>query len=493
MFNLNNFSAKSVKNDVLAGAVVSVALIPEATAFSLLAGLSPTIGLHTAFILGLVTAFFGGKPGMISGAAGSIIVVLISLIVQHGYEYVLLATILAGLIQLAIGVLRLGKFIRLVPQPAIYGFVNGLAIVIMLAQLPMIKGQGPVMYALVALAMLIVWLFPKITKAIPGSLAALIVISAIAIGFGLDTKRVGDLADISGTLPSFHLPTVPLNWETLTIVLPYAVVIALVGLIESLLTLAVLDEMGSKKGAGNQECVAQGIGNTICGFFGSFAGCAMIGQSIINFTSGGRGRISNLVGAVLLILFVISLSPWIALLPVAALAGIMFVVCINTFEWSTLKRIKRMPKADTVVMLTVTLITIFTDLAMAVICGVIISALVFAWQHARITIVSQQQENDQKTYRLDGPLFFGSVASFQELFEPENDPQTVVIDFARTRVMDSSGVEAVDKLTARYLQAGKTLRLRHLSEDCISLLKQAGPFCSHELDDPDYKVASNDA
>lgn len=493
MFNLNNFSAKSVKNDVLAGAVVSVALIPEATAFSLLAGLSPTIGLHTAFILGLVTAFFGGKPGMISGAAGSIIVVLISLIVQHGYEYVLLATILAGLIQLAIGVLRLGKFIRLVPQPAIYGFVNGLAIVIMLAQLPMIKGQGPVMYALVALAMLIVWLFPKITKAIPGSLAALIVISAIAIGFGLDTKRVGDLADISGTLPSFHLPTVPLNWETLTIVLPYAVVIALVGLIESLLTLAVLDEMGSKKGAGNQECVAQGIGNTLCGFFGSFAGCAMIGQSIINFTSGGRGRISNLVGAVLLILFVISLSPWIALLPVAALAGIMFVVCINTFEWSTLKRIKRMPKADTVVMLTVTLITIFTDLAMAVICGVIISALVFAWQHARITIVSQQQENDQKTYRLDGPLFFGSVASFQELFEPENDPQTVVIDFARTRVMDSSGVEAVDKLTARYLQAGKTLRLRHLSEDCISLLKQAGPFCSHELDDPDYKVASNDA
>ena len=490
MFNLN-FRAADVKNDVLAGAVVSVALIPEATAFSLLAGLSPTIGLHTAFMLGLVTALFGGKPGMISGAAGSIVVVLVSLIQTHGYEYVLLATIFAGVIQLAIGLFRLGKFIRLVPQPAIYGFVNGLAIVIALAQIPMIKNQGPLMYALVALAMLIVWLFPKFTKVIPGSLAALIAISAIAIGFGLDTKRVGDLADISGTLPMFHLPEAPLSWETLKIVLPYSVIIALVGLIESLLTLAVLDEMGSKKGDGNKECVAQGIGNTICGFFGSFAGCAMIGQSIINFTSGGRGRISNLVGAILLILFVVSLSKYIALLPVAALAGIMFVVCINTFEWSSLRRLKRMPKPDAVIMIAVTIVTIYTDLAMAVIFGVIISALVFAWQHARITILSQEEGDEQKTVRLEGPLFFGSVASFHELFHPEKDPQNVVIDFARTRVMDSSGVEAIDKLTARYLEAGKSVRLRHLSEDCVGLLKQAGPFCSHELDDPDYKVASD--
>lgn len=490
MFNLN-FRAADVKNDVLAGAVVSVALIPEATAFSLLAGLSPTIGLHTAFMLGLVTALFGGKPGMISGAAGSIVVVLVSLIQTHGYEYVLLATIFAGVIQLAIGLFRLGKFIRLVPQPAIYGFVNGLAIVIALAQIPMIKNQGPVMYALVALAMLIVWLFPKMTKVIPGSLAALIAISAIAIGFGLDTKRVGDLADISGTLPMFHLPETPLSLETLKIVLPYSVIIALVGLIESLLTLAVLDEMGSKKGDGNKECVAQGIGNTICGFFGSFAGCAMIGQSIINFTSGGRGRISNLVGAILLILFVVSLSKYIALLPVAALAGIMFVVCINTFEWSSLRRLKRMPKPDAVIMVAVTVVTIYTDLAMAVIFGVIISALVFAWQHARITILSQEEGDEQKTIRLEGPLFFGSVASFHELFHPEQDPQNVVIDFARTRVMDSSGVEAIDKLTARYLEAGKSVRLRHLSEDCIGLLKQAGPFCSHELDDPDYKVAAD--
>lgn len=492
MFNVRNLRAADVKNDVLAGAVVSVALIPEATAFSLLAGLSPIIGLHTAFILGLVTALFGGKPGMISGAAGSIVVVLVSLIQTHGYEYVLLATILAGVIQLAIGIFRLGKFIRLVPQPAIYGFVNGLAIVIALAQIPMIKNQGPVMYALVALAMLIVWLFPKFTRVIPGSLAALIVISAIAIGFGLDTKRVGDLADISGSLPFFHLPDAPLSLETLKIVLPYAVIIALVGLIESLLTLAVLDEMGSKKGNGNKECVAQGIGNTLCGFFGSFAGCAMIGQSIINFTSGGRGRISNLVGAVLLILFVVSLSDYIALLPVAALAGIMFVVCINTFEWSSLRRLKRMPKPDAVIMIAVTVVTIYTDLAMAVICGVIISALVFAWQHARITILAQETQGETKTIQLEGPLFFGSSASFQELFTPESDPQNVVIDFARTRVMDSSGVEAIDKLTARYVTAGKTVRLRHLSEDCRGLLQQAGPFCSHELDDPDYKVAADE-
>lgn len=492
MFNLSNLRAAGIKNDVLAGAVVSVALIPEATAFSLLAGLSPITGLHTAFILGLVTALMGGKPGMISGAAGSIIVVLISLIQQHGYEYVLLATILAGLLQVAIGVFRLGKFIRLVPQPAIFGFVNGLAIVIMLAQLPMIKGQGPVMYGLVALAMLIVWLFPRFTKVIPGSLAALIAISAIAIGLNLDTKRVGDLADIAGNLPMFHLPEAPLSLETLKIVLPYSVIIALVGLIESLLTMAVLDEMGNQKGAGNKECVAQGVGNTICGFFGSFAGCAMIGQSIINFTSGGRGRISNLVGALLLILFVVSLSQYIALLPVAALAGIMFVVCIRTFEWSSLRRLKRMPKADAVVMIAVTLVTIFTDLAMAVICGVIISALVFAWQHARITIMREQQEGDEKTYQLEGPLFFGSSAAFGELFSPENDPQNVVIDFARTRVMDSSGVEAIDKLSTRYQQAGKTLRLRHLSEDCISLLRKAGPYCMHELDNPDYKVAADD-
>ncbi|KQN51919.1 sulfate permease [Serratia sp. Leaf50] len=492
MLTLKNFRAADVKNDVLAGFVVAVSMIPEAVGFSLVAGLSPIVGLHTAFIIGIVTALFGGKPGMVSGAAGSIVVVLMSLAAQHGMGYVLWATLFAGLIQIAIGVFRLGKFIRLVPLPAIHGFVNGLAIVIMLAQLHMIAGQGGLMYVLVLLAVAVVVVFPKITRVIPSSLAALIIVSAVAIGFHLQTLRVGDLADISGTLPSFALPTAPFTLDMLKVVLPYAVVIALVGLIESLLTMTVLDEMGGKKGNGNRESIAQGAGNTICGLFGCFAGCAMIGQSIINFTSGGRGRISGTVGAILLILFVVSLADYIGLIPVAALAGIMLVVCYNTFEWSSFRRLRRMPKSDALVMVAVTLITIFTDLAVAVISGVIISALVFAWQHARIRVRSRQQKGEWGVYKLEGPLFFGSTAAFAELFTPESDPQNVVLDFSSTRVMDSSGVEAIDKITTRYLEAGKTIRLRHLSADCVRLLAKAGPFCSHELDDPDYYIAEDD-
>jgi SulP family sulfate permease len=487
MLTLKNFRAADVKNDVLAGFVVAVSMIPEAVGFSLVAGLSPIVGLHTAFIIGIVTALFGGKPGMVSGAAGSIVVVLMSLAAQHGMGYVLWATLFAGLIQIAIGVFRLGKFIRLVPLPAIHGFVNGLAIVIMLAQLHMIAGQGMLMYGLVLLAIAVVVIFPKI----PSSLAALIIVSAVAIGFHLQTLRVGDLADISGALPSFSLPAAPFTLDMLKVVLPYAVVIALVGLIESLLTMTVLDEMGGKKGNGNRESIAQGAGNTLCGLFGCFAGCAMIGQSIINFTSGGRGRISGTVGAILLILFVVSLADYIGLIPVAALAGIMLVVCYNTFEWSSFRRLRRMPKSDALVMVAVTLITIFTDLAVAVISGVIISALVFAWQHARISIRSRQQKGDLVMYKLEGPLFFGSTAAFAELFTPEQDPQNVILDFSATRVMDSSGVEAIDKITGRYLEAGKTIRLRHLSADCVRLLAKAGPFCSHELDDPDYYVAED--
>lgn len=484
MLNLKNIRFADIKNEVLAGFVVAVSMVPEAVGFALVAGFSPIVGLHTAFIIGLTTALFGGKPGMVSGAAGSIVVVLMGLAAQHGMQYVLWATIFAGIIQILIGAFRLGKFIRLVPLPAIHGFVNGLAIVIMLAQLHMIAGQGMLMYALVLLAILVVVLFPRLTKTIPSSLAALIIISALAIGLHLNTLRVGDLADISGTLPHLGLPLAAFNLEMLHVVLPYALVIALVGLIESLLTMTVLDDMGGSKGDGNRESIAQGAGNTLCGLFGCFAGCAMIGQSIINFTSGGRGRISSTLGALLLILFVVSLSAYIGVIPVAALAGIMLVVCYNTFEWSSLRRFKHMPKADRVILIVVTAITIYADLAVAVISGVIISALVFAWQHARITLRSVKQEDEQVIYFLQGPLFFGSATAFAELFRPENDPATVVLDFAQTRVLDSSGVEAIDKLTARYVAEGKSIRLRHLSEDCIHLLKLAGPFCSHELDGP---------
>ncbi|BCD60271.1 MULTISPECIES: SulP family inorganic anion transporter [unclassified Nitratiruptor] len=476
------------KNDILSGTVVAVALIPEAIAFSLIAGLSPQIGLYTAFILGLITALIGGKPGMISGATGAVAVVLVDLVIKHGVEYMFWAAILAGIFQVLIGVLRLGKFIRLVPQPAIYGFVNGLAIVIATSQIPLIKDSNLMTIFLIVLTMAIIYLLPRFTKAIPASLGALIAITALVLLFNIDTKQIKDLADISGSFPTFHIPTAPLNFETIQTVLPYSVIIALVGLIESLLTLSVLDEMSGERGSGNQECIAQGVGNMTCGLFGAMPGCAMIGQSMINFTSGGTGRLSSLTAAVLLILFVAVLSKYISLIPLAALVGIMFVVAIATFSWSSLGHFKRMPKEDLFVMVAVTIITIFADLAIAVIAGVIISALVFAWKHAKI-YAKTHMEGGRKIYELEGPLFFGSVHSFLEKFDPKNDPFEVVIDFKNARVMDQSGVEAIDKITRKYKEAGKSIVLRHLSPECKQLLTEAGPYCTWEEDDPNYRVA----
>lgn len=490
MFTLKNYDTSNVKNDLLSGTVVAIALVPEAIAFSFVAGLSPLIGLYTVFILGLITALFGGKPGMISGATGAIVVVLASLAMTYGLEYVLYAAILTGLIQIGIGVAKLGKFIRLVPQPAIYGFVNGLAIVIAMSQLKLFEGEGVSMYLLVALTMGIMFFLPKLTKAVPAGLVGIIVVTLIVYFTDLPTKTVGDLADISGSLPTFHLPDAPFSFETLTIIAPYSIIMALVGLIESLLTLSVLDEMGGKRGSGNKECIAQGIGNTTCGFFGAMPGCAMIGQSIINFTSGGLTRLSSTTAAILVMVFVVSLSGLISQIAVAALVGIMFMVSINTFEWASASRLKRMKKTDAFVLVAVTVITIFSDLAIAVISGVIISALAFAWDHARITTRTRMENGDTKIYELEGPLFFGSSTQFSnEIFTIEKDPHNVILDFTASRVMDSSGVEAIDKVTKLYLEAGKSLRLRHLSEDCIAALQNAGPYCIHELDDPTYKVA----
>ena len=482
-----NFT-KNPKNDILSGTVVAIALIPEAIAFSIIAGVNPQVGLYTAFILGLITALIGGKPGMISGATGAVAVVLVDLVMRHGIEYMFWAAILAGIIQIAIGVLRLGKFIRLVPQPAIYGFVNGLAIVIALSQIPLIKDANMMTLFLVALTIIIIYLLPRFTKVIPASLGAIIAITALVLIFNIDTKKIGDLADISGSFPTFHLPTAPLNLETIKIILPYSIIIALVGLIESLLTLSVLDEMSGSRGSGNQECVAQGVGNVTCGFFGAMPGCAMIGQSMINYTSGGTGRLSSLVAALLLITFVVAISSYIAQIPLAVLVGIMFVVAIATFSWSSLGHFRRMPKEDIFVMVTVTIITIFADLAIAVIAGVIISALVFAWKHAKI-YARTYQEDHKKIYELEGPLFFGSVQSFLEKFDPTNDPFEVVIDFKNARVMDQSGVEAIDKITKKYKEAGKSIVLRHLSAECKQLLQEAGPYCTWEEDDPNYRVA----
>jgi sulfate permease, SulP family len=511
VFNIKNrLIGTSIKNDSLSGIVVAVALVPEAIAFSIIAGVSPIVGLYTAFIIGLITAIIGGKAGMISGATGAIAVVLVGLgikvkeslsieqlelLTSNGQlshyilQYILLATIIAGIFQVLIGLFKLGKFIRLVPQPAMYGFVNGLAIVIAIAQFPLFKNESFIMYILVISTMLIIKFFPKIYKSIPSGLFAIIFLSIIVILFDLDTKRVGDLANISGVLPSFDIPNVYIDFNSLLIVLPYSILIALVGLIESLLTLSVLDEMDGKRGSGNQECVAQGIGNISCGFFGAMAGCTMIGQSIINFTNGGYGRLSGIIAAIFLIIFVVALSDLISMIPVAILVGIMFMVSIATFEWESAHRLKYMPNSDKFVLITVTLITIFADLAIAVITGIIISALVFAWRHSKVRSKVYIDDSKRKIYEFDGPLFFGSTTSFFELFDLKNDPQSVILDFKDARVVDISGVEAIDTITKKYKAQGKNLSIRHLSNDCKNILKSAGPFCEYNEDDPNYKVA----
>jgi len=525
LFNIQNYSKQNIKNDVLSGALVAVALVPEAIAFSFIAGVSPVVGLYGAFIIGLITAILGGKPGMISGATGSVAVVFVglglsvksmypeldaealSMMVLH---YILLTSIIAGLIQIAIGLMKMGKFIRLVPQPALFGFVNGLAIVIAMAQLTFLApanveqysswidiikasfSENYIMYIIIVITMATMQFLPKLSKAVPAGLVAIVLITLVVYFGDIATKTVGDLADLSSvSMPSFTMPLAELfSWSSMAIILPVALIVALVGLIESLLTLSVLDEMGGKRGSGNTECVALGLGNTTSGLFGGMAGCAMIGQSVINFTSGGLGRLSSFTAAVLLIILVVSFSDVIAAIPVAVLVGIMFMVSIGTFEFSSVKRLKHMPKADAFVLIAVTIITVLEDLAVAVIAGIIISALVFAWEHAKI-IARTREEDGKKIYELDGPLFFGSVTSFNEQFDVENDPSEVVIDFKDARVMDSSGAEAIDSITEKYKQAGKKLTLRHLSEDCKNMLTTAGPFCAYEEDDPTYKVAAN--
>jgi SulP family sulfate permease len=526
VFNIQNYSKQNIKNDILSGALVAVALVPEAIAFSFIAGVSPVVGLYGAFIIGLITAIIGGKPGMISGATGAVAVVFVGLglSVSQMYpelgrealsmmilNYILLTSIIAGFIQIGIGLLKMGKFIRLVPQPALFGFVNGLAIVIAMAQLPFLAPKNMeqysswsdiisasftenyMMYIIVAITMATMHFLPKFSKAAPAGLVAIVVLTLVTYFMHIDTKIVGDLADLSNvSMPSFVMPVAELfTWASMAIILPTALIVALVGLIESLLTLSVLDEMGGERGSGNKECIALGVGNTTSGLFGGMAGCAMIGQSVINFTSGGLGRLSSFTAAVLLIILVVSFSDIIAVIPVAVLVGIMFMVSIGTFEFSSLKRIKHMPRSDAFVLVVVTIITVLEDLAVAVIAGIIISALVFAWEHAKIFARTFTDSDGRKVYELDGPLFFASVTSFNEQFDVENDPSEVIIDFKKARVMDSSGAEAIDSLTDKYKKAGKKLTLRHLSEDCKGMLKTAGPFCLYEEDDPTYKVAAN--
>jgi SulP family sulfate permease len=499
--NLFDFKQKvDYKIEVLSGLTVAMALVPEAVAFAIIAGLSPLTGLYAAFVMGLVTSVLGGRPGMISGATGAVAIVIVTLAISHGPEYVFATVILAGIIQLLAGVLKLGKLMRLVPHPVIFGFVNGLAIIIFISQLEQFKdSQGAwltgsslyVLLALVFLTMLIIWGLPKLTKVFPASLIAILTIFAIVYFFGIDTKTVGDMASIQGGFPPFHLPNVPLNLETFSLIFPYALIVAGVGLIESLLTLNIIDEITGTRGSGNKEAVAQGFANVLSGMFSGMGGCAMIGQSLINISNGARARLSGVVAAVVLLFFVMFGANLIEQVPMAALTGLMIMVAIGTFEWSSLRAFNKMPKSDVFVMVTVTLVTVLLhNLALAVILGVIIAALVFAWDNAkRIRARKSIDEKGVKHYEVYGPLFFGSIAAFNEKFDPVNDPREVIIDFRESRVVDMSAIEALNKITERYLKLGKKLHLRHLSHDCQVLLKNADKIIDvNVLEDPNYKV-----
>ncbi|MCH2081362.1 MAG: SulP family inorganic anion transporter [Saprospiraceae bacterium] len=499
--NLFDFNQKvNYKTEVLSGLTVALALVPEAVAFAIIAGLSPLTGLYAAFVMGLVTTILGGRPGMISGATGAVAVVIVTLAASHGPEYVFGTVVLAGLIQVLAGFLRLGKLMRLVPHPVIFGFVNGLAIIIFMSQLDQFKDAsghwltGQSLYTflgLVLLTMLIIWVLPKLTKAIPASLVAILAIFGIVVAFGMDTKTVGDIASIQGGFPPFHLPNIPLNLDTLAVIFPYAVIIAGVGLIESLLTLNIIDEITETRGRGNKEAVAQGVANILSGVFSGMGGCAMLGQSLINISNGARARLSGIVAAVALLTFVMFGASLIEQLPMAALTGLMIMVAIGTFEWASLRTFNKMPKSDIFVMVVVTLVTaVLHNLALAVIIGVIIAALVFAWDNAkRIRARKSIDEEGVKHYEIYGPLFFGSVTVFNEKFDILNDPNEIIIDFKESRVVDMSAIEALNKITERYLKVGKKVSLRHLSTDCQKLLQNADKIIDvNVLEDPTYKV-----
>ncbi len=606
MLNFFRRQTANAKDDILSGTTVALALVPEAVAFAFVAGVDPLIGLYSAFFIGLISAVLGGRPGMISGATGAMAVVVVSLVAMHGVTYLFPAVILCGLIQIAVGLGRLGMLIRMVPHSVMLGFVNGLAIVIGLAQLGSFKTLGEdgalqfmtgaplgVMLVLVALTMLIIWGLPKLTRAVPASLAAILLVTGISVAvntYAPESWRpetpVAKASDASGEVPSggnvlatvgdmlrtnlraeavrdavaevnapkvlaaeeaaaqaglvvapvpshggdAHGPVLsdeqladamssvsedaglsgglpipffvdakyedllpPMTLETLWIILPFALILAGVGLIESLMTMTLIDEITDTRGRGNRECVGQGVANVTCGLFGGMGGCAMIGQSLINVNSGGRGRLSGVTAAVLLLLFVLVLAPWIEMIPMAALVGVMFMVVIGTFEWATLNMWKRVPKSDVLVMLLVTGYTVFMhDLATAVILGVAVAALVFAWQHAtHIGADAKLDEHGSKHYQLHGPLFFASVRSFTELFNPKDDPDDVVIDFYYTRVYDQSGLEAINALAEKYRAAGKRLHLTHLSPECRQLLDRAADAVEVNLsEDPQYHVAT---
>lgn len=504
---LFDFSQKvDYKIEILAGLTVAMTMIPESLSFAILAGFPPLVGLYAAFIMGLVTAVLGGRPGMISGGAGATAVVLIALMQSHGLEYVFAAVALAGVLQLLVGIFKLGKFIRLVPQPVMYGFVNGLAVIIFMSQVEQFKtiengevtwlSGSPlyIMAGLVALTIAIIVFLPRITKAVPPSLVAIIVVFAVVLGFGIDTKLVKDIAAVSGSLPPFHVPQVPFTLDTLQVIFPYALIMTGVGLTESLLTLNLVDEITGTRGNGNRESIAQGSANLLNGFFFGMGGCAMIAQTLVNLSAGARARLAGIVAALTILVIILIGAPVIEQVPMAALVGVMVMVAVGTFEWISFRIINKMPKHDVFVGILVAAITIWLhNLALAVLIGVIISALVFAWESAkRIRARKYTDAAGVKHYEIYGPLFFGSVTAFSEKFDVQNDPTEVVIDFKDSRVTDMSGIDALNKLTERYQAAGKTLHLKHLSPDCRRLLKNAEQVIEVNIvEDPNYAVVTD--
>lgn len=495
------------KNEILAGLTVAMTMIPESLSFAILAGLSPLTGLYAAFLMGLVTSIFGGRPGMVSGGAGATVVVLIALAAGYGVQYLFAAVVLAGVIQMLVGIFKFGKFVRLIPQPVMYGFLNGLAIIIFMAQveqfkIPTLNGfdwmSGTALYVMVgltALTILIVYLFPKISKAIPSSLVAIFVIYGLVTLTGIDTKKVIDIATVKGSFPSFHIPEIPFTFETLKIIFPYSLVMASVGLIESLLTLNMVDEITNTKGSANKESIAQGIANITNGFFGGMGGCAMVAQTLVNINAGARERLSAFIGAITVLAIILVGAPFIEQIPMAALVGVMMVVAIKTFQWVSIRVITKFPISDVLIGFLVAAITVFLhNLALAVLVGVILSALVFAWDNAkRIRARKYIDDNNVKHYEIYGPLFFGSVAPFLEKFDVQNDPNEVIIDFQESRIVDMSAIEAVHKITEKYAKENKQVVLKHLSPDCRLLLQNAkGVIEVNVNDDPTYKIMPND-
>ena len=508
VINLFDFKQKiNYKTELLAGVTVAMTMIPESLSFAILAGFPPLVGLYGAFIMGLITSIFGGRPGLISGGAGATVVVLIALMKSHGLDYVFGAIALAGIIQLVVGILKLGKFIRLVPQSVMYGFVNGLAIIIFMAQIAQFQTSNDgvstwisgsslyILTGLVALTIALVLIVPKITKAIPASLVAIIVVFAVVIGFGIDTKQVVDIASISGGLPPLHIPNIPFNLETLNVIFPYAAIMAAVGLTEGLLTVNLVDEITGTKGNSNRECLAQGTANLANGFFFGMGGCPMIAQTLVNLSAGSRARLSGIIASITILIIILVGAPVIEKLPIAALVGVMIMVAIGTFEWASFKIITKMPKSDVIIMVIVMLITVFMhNLALAVLVGVIISALIFAWENAkRIRAKKYIDENGVKHYEIFGPLFFGSITAFNEKFDVKNDPKEIIIDFSESRISDMSAIEAINSLTEKYLKEGKVLHIRHLSADCRKLLKNADKIIDvNVMEDPTYIVPEED-